>query len=241
VNKILKLKDFGSINESRTLTKEEIEDYFIDYLDTDRLIVTKGYVEGGSKSEWWFFTDIARVDKNSIDCWEAKISLNYKKSKIRGREAITMNSFESLEESIAEIKQFYARIKSEPSFYIDTKYDDLNIYFYILGDKVNQSQLDKKEEIKNYLSKIGELYKKATGLRRISLKNSNFLEILIPKKEGWLMENGVRNAIRRMADGNYVANTETRQQLVDIFDEIRQKGYRVEISGGDYQVVVKLK
>lgn len=236
---ILKLNDFNFIKESRDLTDEEVEDYFIEFYDRNKFSMKRGYVTP-TGDEWNFFTDISGVKSNTLNCIEVKISFDFKKSKIRGQGTMTLNSFDELEEAIAEIKKFYLRIKIEPSYTLKVEWDEIKIYFYILGTKVNDKLLGRKSEIENYLRQIGELYKKRTGFRKISLKNPNWLEIIVPKSQHWSTEIAIRRFFRNIADGNYTPTNETDQKLVEIFDEIREKGYSVNISGGDLQIVVRL-
>jgi hypothetical protein len=240
MSSILKLNDFNSIKESRDLSDEEVEDYFIEFYDRDKFSMKRGYVTP-TGDDWRFFTDISGVKNNTLNCIEVRIAFDYKKSKIRGEGGMALNSFDELEEAAATIKQFYSMIKIEPSYTLKVEWDEIKIYFYIIGTKVNDKVLDKKSEIENYLKQIGELYKKRTGFRNISLKNPNWLDIRVPKSQPWTVENAIRRFFRNIADGNYVPTNETGQKLVEIFDEIREKGYRVNVGGGDLQIVISLK
>jgi len=243
MNRILKINQFDKINESFTkLSDEEIEDYFMSFVDDNKFKLTRGYVNTKGNMAWRFYSNISSVLGDTLNCVKIEINMSYKKGKIWGTDTETMSDFEGIEEAISEIKQFYKRVKQDPSFNITNKFGEIIISFYILGDKVSNNTLDKKEEIKNYLEKIKELYKQRTGWRNISLKSSNWLEIKIPKRgNDSYTEVGVRNYFRRLYDGVQIPTDNNGMALSDIFSEMREKGYDLKISGGDYQVVLSIK
>ena len=50
-----------SLLESLKYSSEEIEDFFIEYVDTNRFTIKDGFIDSDKR----FFTDVSHVDKRS--------------------------------------------------------------------------------------------------------------------------------------------------------------------------------
>lgn len=224
-----------SLLEGFKYTDEEIEDFFIDYVDNKNFKLTSGFIG----SEKRFFTDVANVDKNSKECKRIEIILEDICTGVYdpnvGRAVTNIDTVSKL---LDTIKTFYARSEEEVNFIIDTQYDNIRIIFFIIGDKVSNSHFGTQGEIKSLLSELVDIIKKRTNLKRVTLKSNNWLDIHTPKNHVFF-DHYLSNSIRSAVNGN-LPEDERNLPLITWAQKVNQLNYNVKLSGGDNQVVVQL-
>jgi hypothetical protein len=232
-----------SLLEGFKYTDEEIEDFFIDYIDNKGKFgaglfkLTSGFID----SEKRFFTDVANVGKNSKECKRIEIILEDICTGVydpnTGRAVTNIDTISKL---LDTVKTFYARSGEEVNFIIDTEYDDVKIIFFIIGDNVSNSHFGTQSEIKSLLTELADIIKKRTNFKRVTLKGNNWLDIHPPKKGGFYgYDYYLNNSIRKAADGT-LPESESNLPLITWGQKVNQLNYDVKLSGGDNQVVVQL-
>ncbi len=233
-----------SLLEGFKYTDEEIEDFFIDYVDNKGKYggglfkLTSGFIG----SEKRFFTDVANVGKNSKECKRIEIILEDICTGVydpnTGRAVTNIDTISKLLETV---KTFYARSGEEVNFIIDTQYDDVKVIFFIIGDTVGKSHFGTKDEIKSLLTELVDIIKKRTNFKRVALKGNNWLDVHTPKRTvfGLGADHYLGNSIRMAADGN-LPEDERNLPLIAWAQKVNQLNYDVKLSGGDNQVVVQL-
>lgn len=224
-----------SLLEGFKYTDEEIEDFFIDYVDNKNFKLTSGFIG----SEKRFFTDVANVDRNSKECKRIEIILKDICTGVYDPNAgRAVTNIDTISKLLDTIKTFYARSEEEVNFIIDTEYDDIRIIFFIIGDKVSNSHFGTQGEIKSLLSELVDIIKKRTNLKRVTLKGNNWLDIHTPKKQVFF-DHYLSNSIRSAVNGN-LPEDERNLPLITWAQKVNQLNYNVKLSGGDNQVVVQL-
>lgn len=225
-----------SLLESFKYSDEEIEDFFLEFIDEKKFTLKSGFLTKDNR----FFTDVTHVNKTTRKCKMAKIELegiaNGIQGPVGGGRALT--SFESLDKVLNEIKKFYARSGESPNFIIEPSYDDIEITFFLVGGLVEQSDTEVQDKITNLQKELLEICKKR-GYTRVSLKNPNWLEIRTPKKD-WRLEYATRDVFIKLANGQLQEN-ERNQPLLDWYQKVLAAGLISSTSGGDQQIVVQLK
>lgn len=125
--------------ENFKYSDEEIEDFFLDYVDNKKFELHHGFINKDKQ----FFTRAGDVMNGDRECKKVTIILDGKATGIQndygGARAVTDISI--ISKILASIKTFYDRSYEDINFIIDTKYDDIEVTFFIVGNLVDKSQV----------------------------------------------------------------------------------------------------
>lgn len=225
-----------SLLESFKYSDEEIEDFFLEFIDEKKFTLKSGFLTKDNR----FFTDVAGVNKTTRKCKMATIEIEGVGNGIQGPGGggRALTSFESLDKVLTEIKKFYARSGESPNFIIEPSYDDIDITFFLVGGLVEQSDTEVQDKIINLQKELLEICKKR-GYKRVSLKNSNWLEIRTPIKDQRLYY-GIVDVFIKLPNGTLPEN-ERNQPLLDWYQKVTAAGLTLYRGGGDNQIVIQLK
>lgn len=235
-----------SLLENYKYSNEQIEDFFIEFYDDKKFHLKEGFISKDNR----FFTEVASVGKDTKRCKEVMIELEDVCKGISSNAGHSMTSIESLTKVLSLIRQFYNRSGESPNFIIKNSYDDIEIFFYLVGGLVDDTELNLKSEKQELLQELGVLFKTNLKFTRVNL-SSNFLEIIVPKNGKNLIGStfGVHEYLKR-AHGyanNLIAGLDTpriddRGKLfVDWMTKIIQKHYEYSARCYDGQVVISLE
>lgn len=216
-----------SLLEGFKYSDEEIEDFFIEYIDAKQFTLTTGFIN----SENRFSTNIGSISKNTKQCKHVKIVID---DIAKGK---SMDDIDKLQKIITTIRAFYLRSGEQPNYVIETRWDDVEINFYVVGGLVDTSHIETKDTVKLLQSELVNILK-GRGYKRVSQKSANWVEVITPKKgnDDILLV----DILRRANQDLLIVNTHN-QPLIDWIGKIRQSGLQFITSGGDNQVVIKLK
>jgi hypothetical protein len=223
-------------------SKDEIEDFFLEYIDEGRGSVTEGFLDKDNR----YFTDVAKVSNTSKKCIKVKITLEDVSTGVIGGSGTCLTNMDILTNLLTKIRTFYSRTELQPNFIIVPKWDDIVVEFYVPGEVVEGSHLNTKEEINTLLTELLPIIKKL-GYKRVSLKSANWFEVRTPQRatsdagrrygEAYVLSSMMRQA----REGGYENSPyESRVQLHNWCQKVQQAGYRIETTGGDNQVIFKL-
>lgn len=233
------LKKFNESDEVKTFknTDEDIQMFFTDYTDenSDALTIKNGLVYDDR------FVEDTSYMKNPSKYRRAKlITLNVCEADGISTPGMgsSLTNLEVLQNLLEDIKRFYALSGEDINYSINTDYSGLTVEFIVLGDvpKAEESQTDK---IDGYLKRIGECIKKK-GHKRQSIKG-NWLDMRFAKKGDYDIM--ISSKLGKIADGTLNLDNTTNEidkEIIAIRNEAWEDGLRMNISGGDQQVVVKL-
>ena len=229
------MKKFTLLENFR-YSDEEIEDFFIDYVDNKKFKLESGFLD---TKENQFYLGVSNVSPKDRECKKITITIDnvatgIKSDKQEGRCVVNTDIITKI---LSSIKTFYARSYEDINFIINNQYDDIEVIFFITGDVINKSHLDKKEEIKTLLSEL-VLIIKARGYKKVSLKGANFLEVITPRNSS--DDITLSSTLKRASENNLDA-TDRNQPLINWMNKISQLNYRMETGGGNDQVVIKLR
>lgn len=225
-----------SILEKFKYTDEEIEDFFLDYKDDDKFELKSGFLTSDNR----FFTDVAGVKKGTRQCKMATISMeDICKDGIQGPGAgpRSITDFSKIEKVLSEIKKFFSRSGLEPNFIIEPNWEDIEIHFFIVGGLVEDKQLGSKDDILRFQKELLAICK-ARGYKRVRLGN-NWLEIRTPVRDERLWF-GIIDMFNRLQNGTLPDN-ERNAPIIDWYNRLTNAGYTISKSGGDNQIVIKIK
>lgn len=225
-----------SLLESFKYSDEEIEDFFLEFIDQKKFTLKSGFLTKDNR----FFTDVAGVNKTTRKCKMATIEIEGVGNGIQGPSGggRAMTSFESLDKVLTEIKKFYARSGESPNFIIEPQWEDIEITFFLVGGLVEQSDTQTQDKIINLQKELLDICKKR-GYKRVSLKNNNWLEIRTPVKDQRLYY-GIVDVFIKLPNGTLPEN-ERNQPLLDWYQKVTAAGLTLYRSGGDNQIVIQLK
>jgi hypothetical protein len=237
------LKLFENSFSKVNLSKDEIEDHFLEYIDEGKGEVKEGFISKDNR----YFTDVANVTPESRKCIKVVISLDKVANGVIGTSGNCLTDIDIITRVLSKIKTFYLRTELQPNFLIKPEWDNLKVEFYIPGEKVESTHLSTKEEIKGLLTELLPIIKRM-GYKRVALKSSNWFEVRTPQRattalgrlygEDWVL----RDIMRKAQNGEYQNSTaESRRLLHAWCQKVAQLNYRVNIGGGDNQVVFKLQ
>jgi hypothetical protein len=252
-----KFKNF--INENvdfNELTNSMINDFFSDLIDDDKadVSVKDYYVYKNIKSDNspGSLIEITPYLKNPQNYYKAKlITLEiFDKSKgiaIDGKYSI--QSLSLLKDVISSIERFYKWLDLDPediNYKIEKSYDSLDIKFVVKGEQLTED-VNYKEKFDEYLGELKDLVKKRYNYRGINLKG-NWLEIKFPRsnKDGdfwWkvTLNRYLRGNLNQDEVNSLRQRSEFHKNLIDWIEKVRNNNFDISISGGDSQVVIKLK
>ena len=231
-----------SLLENFKHTNDQIEDYFIEYVDNKKFDIEEGFISKDGR----FFTGIGGIDSKTKQAKHLTIRLDDVANGITTySNGKCLSEFDTLVNAMSIVKTFFIRTGYPVNYQILPSYDDITIHIYVIGGLVEDNHLNTKSDIDNKLSEL-QVILKEYGYKRVTLKNSNWLEIRTPVKD--------RNAdyylnrlIRQALDGNLNVEGnlgERRTKFWTSLNEWCQKitpNYSVNLSGGDNQVVIRLK
>lgn len=225
-----------SLLESFKYSDEEIEDFFLEFIDQKKFTLKSGFLTKDNR----FFTDVAGVNKTTRKCKMATIEIEGVGNGIQGPGGggRAMTSFESLDKVLTEIKKFYARSGESPNFIIEPQWEDIEITFFMVGGLVEQSDTEVQDKIIELQKDLLEICKKR-GYKRVSLKNNNWLEIRTPVRDQRL-HYGIVDVFFKLSNGTLQEN-ERNQPLLDWYQKVTAAGLTLYRTGGDNQVVIQLK
>jgi hypothetical protein len=228
-----------SLLESFKYSDEEIEDFFLEFIDQKKFTLKSGFLTKDNR----FFTDVAGVNKTTRKCKMATIRIegvgNGIQGPVGGGRALT--SFESLDKVLTEIKKFYARSGESPNFIIEPSYDDIDITFFMIGGIVDDSDSKTQDQIIELQKELVPILK-SRGYKRVTHKSNNWVEIRTPVKGGFWnrADFALRDVLTKARAGQLPVN-DRNQPLIDWAAKVAQAGFTYTAGGGDNQVVVQLK
>jgi hypothetical protein len=225
-----------SLLESFKYSDEEIEDFFMDYVDEKKFTLVSGFLTKDDR----FFTDVANTNKTTRKCKMVTIELEDVANGIQkpggGR---SLNSFETIDKILSEIKKFYARSGESPNFSIETRWEDITITFFIVGGLVEETDTNIQDNIIKFQKELLQICKNR-GYKRVSLKNNNWCEIRTPVRDPYNIYYGTINIFNQLRDGNLPVN-DRNQPLIDWYQRLTTAGLTIDRRGGDQQIVIKLR
>lgn len=252
-----KFKNF--INENvnfNELTNSMINDFFSDLIDDDKadVSVKDCYVYKNEKSDDspGILVEITPYLKSPENYYKAKlITLEiFDKSKgiaIDGKHSI--QSLSILKDIISSIERFYKWLDLDPediNYKIEKSYNSLDIKFVVKGEQLTQD-VNYKEDIDKYLGELKDLVKRRYNYRNINLKG-NWLEIIFPRsnKDGdywWKvrLNRYLRGNLNQEEVNSLRSISESNKNIIDWIEKVRKDNFDISISGGDSQVIIKLK
>lgn len=223
------------------LSNEQIEDYFIDYVDSNKFKIVRGYIDSYGARKGMFFTDIGSIKKeNTLNCINIEIKIKMILGEIYGRGAGTMSGFKEIEELLDETKQFFGRIGKEPAFYIKPEYDHMILSMYVIGELIKEETFKCKERRESILKDLSILLKKKTSFRSIKMLNPNCLQITPPK----ILTNSmpyIIGILRNAYNGEHIAQTQIDIAISELVNRIREEGYRFDFGAGDTNLLIRLR
>lgn len=234
------MKKFTEVEDFKH-SNEEIEDFFWEFVDSRKFKLIDGYIR---PSDNRFFTETAAVSPKDRRAKHIVVDIDKMANGIQTyQDGKCLTSFDSLLSAINIAKKFFQRTGYDINYQILQNFDDVEVHIYLVGGLVTTSQLDTKNEINTSLSEL-QGYLKEYKFKRVSLQ-TNFLDIRTPVKDRdldtWLFRT-LRNAGNLNAD---VYNEESKtRKLFNNLNAWANKvnpNYEIVLSGGDNQVVVKLK
>jgi len=225
-----------SLLENFKYSDEEIEDFFLEFIDDKKFSLKSGFLSKDNR----FFTDVAGVNKGTRKCKMVTIRIEGVANGIQGPGSgpRALTSFESLDKVLNEIKKFYARSGESPNFVIDPQWEDIDIVFFLTGGIVDESDSKIQSDIIEFQNELLDICKKR-GYKRVSLKSNNWCEIRTPVKEQNLYY-GIVDVFYKLSNGNLPEN-ERNQPLLNWYQRLTNAGLTIIRSGGDNQIVIKLK
>lgn len=222
------------------LSDEQIEDYFIDYVDRNKFKIVRGYIDSYGTRKGMFFTDIGSIKKeNTLNCINIEIKIKMILGEIYGGSG-TMSGFKEIEELIDETKQFFGRINKKPAFNIKSEYDHIILSMYVIADLVKEETFKCKERSESILKELSILLKKKTSFRSIKMLNPNCLQIKPPK----ILTNSIPYIIgilRNAYNENHIAQTQIDIEISELVNKIREEGYRFDFGVGDTNLLIRLR
>ena len=217
-------------------TKDEIEDFFLEYIDEGKGSVTEGFLDKDNR----YFTDVAKVSKDSKKCIKVIIRLEKVSTGVMTNSGTCLTNMDILTNLLTKIKSFYTRTELQPNFIIIPQFSNIMVEFYIPGEVVESGQLKTKEEINTLLTELIPIIKKM-NYKKVSLKSSNWFEVrtpIRPADQDWALRQLMRGGI----NGQYAESPiESRVQLHNWCQKVQQAGYRIKIGGGDKQTIFSLE
>lgn len=215
-----------SLLESFKYSDEEIEDFFIEYIDADLFKLTTGFMSKDNR----FFTDIGSVSKTDKQCKHIKITLE------DIAEGKSIEDIDKLQKVITTLKSFYLRSGEQPNYKIETRWDDIEINFYVIGGGVESTHIGTKDTINTLQLELADILKKR-GYKRVTCRG-NRVEVRTPKNGN---DDLALFSVLRRARENQLGVDTRNQPLIDWIGKINQAGFEFDTSGGDNQVIIKLK
>jgi hypothetical protein len=215
-------------------TKDEIEDFFLEYIDEGKGSVTEGFLDKDNR----YFTDVAKVSEDSKKCIKVEITLSKVSTGVMTSSGTCLTNMDILTNLLTKIKSFYTRTELQPNFIIIPQWSNIEIEFYIPGEVVETGQLKTKEEINTLLTELLPIIKKM-NYKRVELKGSNWLEVKVTTRRD---EDSLYYQMRGAMNGQYAESPiESRVQLHNWCQKVQQAGYRIDTGGGDKQLIFSLK
>lgn len=240
----MKIRKFNEsieqIDDQDIVSVQDIEDFFYEWTDEelgtleikDVLILPDKRVINK--------TPYIKNPENVRNGKLVKLSINEKPNGLSLSSVAGMSNcftdFKLLNKAVNDIKRFYIQTK-EPNinYSIENSFMGLELYFVVTGPKLTKEETSVKE-IDELLNELKNIFK--DKFRKIKL-TGNWLEITVPRNR----ENeDPRYSVRRVfRDDNFIPQHGTMLKIYDWKNKIREKGFDLEISGGDLQAVFKLK
>lgn len=236
----MKIKRFNESNNEEFVSIEDIEEFFYEWTDEelatlkikDILILPDKRVIDKTP----YVKNIDKVKNGKLVTLTLKEKPNGLNLGMVSGANVCFTNFKMLDKAINDIKRFYIHTgEPEVNYNLRNSYMGLELYFVTTGPNLSKEETSVKE-IDELLGELKDIFR--TSFRNITLRG-NWLEIRIPQRR----ENeDPRSRVRRIfTDENYVPQTTQSQKIWDWKNKIREKGFDLDISGGDLQVVFKLK
>ena len=236
----MKIKKFNESNNEDFVSIEDIEEFFYDWTDEELGDLEIIDILVKSDNTAIPFTTYIKDTKGVRKCKLVKLSLKEKPDGIllshfySGAKAFT--NFDILERIIKDIRRFYIHTGEENiNFNIQNGYGGLEISFVVSGPMIQEEETT-VSQIDELLGEFKDIFKKY--FRNTTLKG-NWLEIRVPANR-W--RDDPRGIVRRINDNpNYVPASRYGEDILRVINKIRDKGFQLQITGGDNQAVFKLK
>lgn len=215
-------------------TKDEIEDFFMEYIEDGKGEVTEGFLDGDNR----YFTDVAKVLEDSKKCIKVEITLSKVSTGVISSSGVCLTNMDILTNLLTKIKSFYTRTELQQNFIIIPQWSNMIVEFYIPGEVVESSHLKTKEEINTLLTELLPIINKS-GFKRAKLKRANWFEVLVSTRRD---EDSLYFLMRRAINGEFEdSDRENRIQMHNWCQKVQQAGYRISTTGGDKQIIFSLK
>lgn len=241
----MKIKKFNESNiEEEFVTNQEIEEFFYEWTDEEEgkleikeiLIVEDKFNKSGRVIPYTtYIKNPSKTKKGKL------VTLTIKKPNGVNLSSVSSMSnsftdFKTLEKALNDIKRFYIHTgEKEINYQINNSYRGLELLFIVSGPIMLKTET-KVEDIDSLLGELKDIF--STHFRNIDLRG-NWLEIRIPKRRE--SEDPRWWSIFRNDDYIPQPNNIIEQKISNWKNKVREKGFDLDISGGDLQAVFKLK
>lgn len=201
-----------------------------------RLVIKKGVNFGTNRTAVAKLVELKfdMSDETGIDEVESQFTFNT---------GTCMTDLDKLQEAIEIVQRFYiARNDNNVNFNIENDNGVLVLMFVVVGPDIEKKE-DKMPKVNGWLKRMADLIS-AYQKKRPILKD-NWLEFRYSPSQS-MMHTGTIRRLRKITDGTHeeVNATDTKQAeyvkaLKEIRDEAWEEGLKLNIGGGDRQVVIK--
>lgn len=248
---MIHLKPFNEAEETKTFknTNQDIKMFFTDYTDEnhDALTIEDVLLCGNDLVEKTSYM------KNTSKYRRAKIVklVVTKSNGISTRNGHCLKSFDILKDVVSDIERFYEVSGEEINYTINMEYDELVVRFIVLGDMVKAEESDVKK-IDDHFIELKKIMLKRYGetSRRIKI-SGNWFEIKVPKSLGRDATYCISMMFHKIISGQINLDntpesqespyTTHKREIIQWRNSVYEDGFEIETSGGDQQLVLKLK
>lgn len=217
----------------------KITDCHVEYNKTyehGKLITKKGVNFGKERTAVAKLVELKfeSVDDAGIDDVESQFTFNTSKC---------MTDIDRLQEAIELVQRFYiARNDDNVNFSIDNDGGELVIMFVVVGPEIERRE-DMTPKINAWLKRMADLI--AAYQKKRPILKDNWLEFRYGAVQD-MMHTGTISRLRKIANGTHPDPTDTKaaayvKALREIRDEAWAAGLRMNVGGGDRQVVIKFE
>ena len=93
-------------------SKDEIEDFFLEYIDEGKGSVTEGFLDKDNR----YFSDVAKISKTSRKCIKVIIRLEKVSTGVISSSGACLTNMDILTNLLTKIKSFYTRTELQQNF-----------------------------------------------------------------------------------------------------------------------------
>lgn len=227
----MKIKKF---NESSNIDNDEIEMMFYEYLDSGSIEIKDKYLLYDKVMD---ITPYIKDPSKVRHCKVVSILVG-KGTGIELREGKCMVDFLLIESIIKQLKRFYKLNNEDINFLIFSDYMGLSIKFIIKGEYIKPED-SRYKDVDKYLQELKDIITYKVKYR-IKI-DGNWLDMGGKDSDTYhsylyKIKNGIYNR-----DHVLYAQSTTIKNLVDWYTRVTSDNLKIDIGGGDKQLVVKLE